>query len=144
MLEFRYINKHFWQTFVLCTLLAMLLFLPICLRDGMDGTFFHYAGDYNAQQILFWQYGNNFVKQGGSFSWQTDLGSGFINAYSFYILGSPFYWLSLLMPSSLMPWAMVPLFCLKFAIAGSGAYLWAKRWIRNPQYAMLGRSPPKK
>lgn len=137
MLEFRYIKKHYWQTFVLCALLAMLLFLPICLRDGMDGTFFHYAGDYNAQQILFWQYGNNFVKQGGSFSWQTDLGSGFINAYSFYILGSPFYWLSLLVPSHLMPWAMVPLLCLKFAIAGSGAYLWTKRWIQNPQYAML-------
>ena len=33
--------------------------------------------------------------------------------------------------------AMVPLFCFKFAFAGAGGYLWAKRWVKNPQYAML-------
>ena len=137
MLVFRHIKKNYWQTFVLCVLLAIILFLPICLRDGIDGNFFHYAGDYNAQQILFWQYSNNFVKQGGSFSWATDLGSGFISSYAFGVIGSPFFLLSLVVPAKFMPWAMAPLFCLKFAVAGAGAYLWGKRWIKNPQYAML-------
>lgn len=137
MLEFRHIKKSYWQTFVLCALLAVLLLLPICLRDGVDGAVFHYAGDYNAQQMLFWQYSNSFVKQGGSFSWATDLGSGFISSYAFGIIGSPFFLLSLIVPAKFMPWAMAPLFCLKFAVAGAGAYLWGKRWIKNPQYAML-------
>ena len=137
MLEFRYIKKPYWKVFVLCLLLAALLFLPISLRDAMQGKVFYYAGDYNSQSLPFWQYANDFVKQAGSFSWATDLGSGFINSYSYYMLGSPFFWLSLWVPASWMPWAMVPLFCIKFALAGAGGYLWARRWIKIPEYAML-------
>lgn len=137
MLEFRYIKKPYWQVFTLCFLLAALLFLPISLQDAIQGHVFHYAGDYNSQSMLFWQYANQFVKNGGTFSWETELGSGFINSYSYYMLGSPFFWASLWIPSKWMPWAMVPLFCFKFAFAGAGGYRWAKRWMKNPQYAML-------
>ena len=137
MLEFRYIKKPYWQVFTLCFLLAALLFLPISLQDAIQGHVFHYAGDYNSQSMLFWQYANQFIKSGGTFSWETELGSGFINSYSYYMLGSPFFWASLWVPSKWMPWAMVPLFCFKFAFAGAGGYLWAKRWMKNPQYAML-------
>lgn len=137
MLEFKYIKNEYWQTFILAFLVALLLFLPISLRDAMLGQPFHYAGDYNSQSMLFWQYANQFIKDGGSFSWETELGSGFVNSYSYYMLGSPFFWASLWIPSKWMPWAMVPLFCLKFAFAGAGGYLWAKRWVKNPQYAML-------
>ena len=84
------------------------------------GGYFHYAGDFNDQQINFYQYANAFVKQGGTFSWATDLGSGFVNSYSFYLLGSPFFWLTLLVPARFMPWVMVPLLCLKIALAGGG------------------------
>ena len=63
------------------------------------GGYFHYAGDFNDQQINFYQYANAFVKNGGSFSWATDLGSGFVNSYSFYLLGSPFFWLSMVVPA---------------------------------------------
>ena len=80
MLEFRYIKKPYWKAFVLCLLLAALLFLPISLRDAMQGKVFYYAGDYNSQSLPFWQYANDFVKQAGSFSWATDIGSGFINS----------------------------------------------------------------
>lgn len=137
MLEFKYIKNKYWQTFILAFLVALLLFLPISLRDAMLGQPFHYAGDYNSQSMLFWQYANQFIKGGGSFSWETELGSGFVNSYSYYMLGSPFFWASLWIPSKWMPWAMVPLFCFKFAFAGAGGYLWAKRWVKNPQYAML-------
>lgn len=137
MLEFKYIKNKYWQTFILAFLVTLLLFLPISLRDAMLGQPFHYAGDYNSQSMLFWQYANQFIKDGGSFSWETELGSGFVNSYSYYMLGSPFFWASLWIPSKWMPWAMVPLFCFKFAFAGAGGYLWAKRWVKNPQYAML-------
>lgn len=137
MLEFKYIKNKYWQTFILAFLVELLLFLPISLRDAMLGQPFHYAGDYNSQSMLFWQYANQFIKDGGSFSWETELGSGFVNSYSYYMLGSPFFWASLWIPSKWMPWAMVPLFCFKFAFAGAGGYLWAKRWVKNPQYAML-------
>ena len=36
-----------------------------------------------------------------------------------------------------MPWAMVPLLCLKMAVAGGGAYLWTRRWVREEGWSML-------
>jgi len=127
-----------WQVFWICFLVAAALFLPHCVIDAAGhGGYFQYAGDFNDQQINFYQYANGFVKSGGSFSWATDLGSGFVNAYSFYLLGSPFFWLSALLPRWLAPWALVPLLCLKFAAAGSGAYLWARRWVRGDEWQIL-------
>ena len=131
-------KSKYWQVFALCFFTAVLLFLPHCIIDAVaGGGYFHYAGDFNDQQINFYQYANAFIKHGGSFSWATDLGSGFVNAYSFYLLGSPFFWLSMLVPAKFMPWAMVPLLCLKMVVAGGGAYLWARRWVRDETWSML-------
>ena len=130
-------RSGYGRVFLLCLALAAALLLPHCIVDGVSGSFFHYAGDFNDQQINFYQYANAFVKQGGSFSWATDLGSGFVNSYSFYLLGSPFFWLSLWVPSRLMPWMMVPLLCLKMALAGGGAYRWARRWVRSEDWTMV-------
>ena len=102
-------HKKFWQAVGLCALTAAIFFLPFYL---LDGGFFHYAGDFNSQQISFYRYMNGFVKGAGypdsafagaprnTFSWATDLGSGVMNAYSFYLYGSPFFWLSVLLPQS--------------------------------------------
>ena len=131
-------KTRYWQVFGLCFLVAAALFLPHCLADALQGGgYFHYAGDFNDQQINFYQYANSFVKQGGSFSWATDLGSGFVNSYSFYLLGSPFFWLSLGVPAKFMPWMMPPLLCLKIALAGGGAYLWSRRWVRSEEWSMV-------
>lgn len=117
-------KSNYWRVFALCFFTAVLLFASHCIVDAVaGGGYFHYAGDFNDQQINFYQYANAFVKNGGSFSWATDLGSGFVNSYSFYLLGSPFFWLSMVVPARLMPWAMVPLLCLKMAVAGGGGYL---------------------
>ena len=99
-------KDKFWLTVGLCALTAALFFLPFYI---IDGGFFHYAGDFNSQQISFYRYMNGFIKGAGypdsaftsvhnTFSWATDLGSGVMNAYSFYLYGSPFFWFSLLFP----------------------------------------------
>ena len=128
-------GEYTWQrVFLICFAAAGLLYLPWVI---LDGGLFHYAGDFNSQQINFYQYSNAFVKNGGSFSWETDLGSGFVNSYSFYLVGSPFWWLSLLIPSRAMPYCMVPMLCLKFALAGTGTFLWAGRWVKHSRWAAL-------
>lgn len=131
-------RSRYRQVFLICLLTAAALFLPHCIIDGLSGDFFHYAGDFNDQMIPFYAYGNAFVKQGGSFSWATDLGSGFVNAYSYYFLGTPFFWLTLPLPAKWMPFTMAPMLCLKFAVAGGGAYLWLRRWVRQGDFAVLG------
>ena len=71
-------KSNYWRVFALCFFTAVLLFAPHCIVDAVaGGGYFHYAGDFNDQQINFYQYANAFVKNGGSFSWATDLGSGF-------------------------------------------------------------------
>ena len=131
-------KSRYWQVFFLCLAVSAALFLPHCIVDAMEGGFFHYAGDFNDQQISFYNYANRFLKGGGSFSWATDLGSGFVNAYSFYLVGSPFFWLTMLLPAKLTPWFMVPMLCLKFALAGGGGYLWVRRWTGEGRWAMVG------
>lgn len=138
LLPLRARRTCYWQVFGLCLALAAVLFLPHCVIDGFTGGFFHYAGDFNDQMIPFYAYANDFIKQGGSFSWATDLGSGFVNAYSYYCLGSPFFWLTILIPARWMPFTLVPMLCLKFAVAGSGAYLWMRRWVRSEEWSIVG------
>ena len=140
-------HKKFWQAVGLCALTATIFFLPFYI---LDGGFFHYAGDFNSQQISFYRYMNGFVKGAGypdsafagaphnTFSWATDLGSGVMNAYSFYLYGSPFFWLSVLLPQSWLPYMMVPLLVLKFGVAGGGAFLYLRRYVKNENYAVLG------
>ena len=140
-------RKKFWQAVGLCALTAAIFFLPFYI---LDGGFFHYAGDFNSQQISFYRYMNGFVKGAGypdsafagaprnTFSWATDLGSGVMNAYSFYLYGSPFFWLSVLLPQSWLPYMMVPLLVLKFGVAGGGSYLYLRRYVKNANYAVLG------
>ena len=131
-------RSGYGRVFLLCLALAAALFLPHCIADGVSGSFFHYAGDFNDQMIPFYAYANDFVKRGGSFSWATDLGSGFVNAYSYYCLGSPFFWLTLWVPPRWMPFTMVPVLCLKFAVAGGGAYLWLRRWVKDENWSAAG------
>lgn len=33
---------------------------------------------------------------------------------------------------------MVPMLCLKFAVAGGGAYLWMRRWVKDERWSMVG------
>lgn len=134
------------RTMLLCALTAAIFFLPFYI---IDGGFFHYAGDFNSQQISFYRYMNGFIKGAGcpdgmagaarsTFSWATDLGSGVMNAYSFYLYGSPFFWLSIIFPQNWLPYLMVPLLVLKFAVAGGGAYRYLCRYVRRSDHAVLG------
>ena len=59
-------KSNYWRVFALCFFTAVLLFAPHCIVDAVaGGGYFHYAGDFNDQQINFYQYANAFVKNGG-------------------------------------------------------------------------------
>jgi hypothetical protein len=47
----------------------------------------------------FYNLANDAVREGQfGWNWYTDLGTEFISSYSFYLLGSPFFWLTVLLP----------------------------------------------
>ena len=114
----------------------LLVLLPILIADG---GYYIYYGDYNSQQIPFYQLANDAVRTGSfGWNWYTDLGANFIGSYSFFLLGSPFFWLSVLLPRSWVVFAMPFLLCLKHGVAALTAYAYIRRFVRNPKAAMIG------
>ncbi len=106
---------------------AVLLFLPFVIYDR---GYFIYYGDFNAQQIPFYQLAHRAVWEGNlEWNWTTDLGANFIGSYSFYMLGSPFFWLTLPFPNAWVPYLMAPLLALKMAFAGLAAFAYTRRFI---------------
>ncbi len=125
-----------WQTFLLGLLTAAAFFVPyIILGEG----YFLFYGDFNVQQVPFYQLCHDAIRSGEiGWNWGTDLGVNFIGSYTFYLLGSPFFWLTLPFPNSFLPYLMGPLLILKFATASMTAYFYLRRFVRNPESAMLG------
>ena len=123
-------------TFFTALVVATLLFLPYLFEGNGYFTFY---GDFNAQQIPFYQKCHEAIRSGNVFwSKTTDLGANFIGSYSFYLLGSPFFWLTIPFPNSAVPYLMAPLLVLKFACAALTAYCYIRRFTRTPQAAYLG------
>lgn len=124
------------STFLIALLSATLIFLPyMFLSKG----YFIFFGDFNVQQIPFYKMCHKMIKTGNTaWNYYTDLGANFIGSYSFYLLGSPFFWLTIPFPNSFVPYLMGPLLILKFACAAFTAYLYIRRFTRTPEAARLG------
>lgn len=124
------------STFLTALICAAALFVPYMILD--EGYFIFY-GDFNVQQIPFYQMCHESIKSGNiNWSWLTDLGSNFIGSYSFYLLGSPFFWLTIPFPNWMVPYLMGPLLILKFACAALTSYLYIRRFTKTAEAARLG------
>lgn len=124
--------KAFFLTLIGCCI----AFLPLSIING--GYFFYY-GDYNKEQIMFYTHLHDMVKGGGlsAWDWAADLGSDTAASYSFYLLGSPFFWLSLLFPSSVIIGVIPYLMAVKSGIAAVGAYLLTRRFCTDKTACMI-------
>lgn len=122
--------------FLMGIFIAAAFFVPyIVLGNG----YFLFYGDFNVQQVPFYALAHDAIRS-GNIGWSsvTDLGANFIGSYSFYLLGSPFFLITLLFPNSFLPYLMGPLFILKFGCATLTAYLYIKRYVRRQESAVLG------
>ncbi len=130
-------REHYWyKAFILGLLLAVGLFVPYMI---MDHGYFLYYGDFNVQQVPFYQMVHDAVRNGEwGWSYTTDLGSSLIGSYTFYLLGSPFFWLTIPFPSEAVPYLMGPLLILKFGCASLTSYIYLRRYTRHKGVAVLG------
>lgn len=129
--------KHLYtKSFLIALAAAAAIFLPAIIYDW---GYFIFLGDFNSQQIPFYMVAHNAVRSGEwGWNWYTDLGANFIGSYSFYLLGSPFFWLTIPFPAKVVPYLMGPLLILKFACAALFATIYMKRYVRNQYFALLG------
>lgn len=130
-------KEKYLAAFLLGALCLLLPILPIMISNR---GYFIYCGDFNAQQIPFYNMANDTVRSGGTFGWNwlTDLGSDFMTSYSFYLWGSPFFWLTAVLPRSLVTFSMPVLLAVKHGIASLTAYAFIRRFVRTKNAALIG------
>ena len=124
-----------FSTFLVALLMATCCFVPYIFAGR---GYFLFYGDFNVQQIPFYQLCHNAIRNGEwGWSFSTDLGANFIGSYTFYLLGSPFFWLTIPFPNSFLPYLMGPLLILKFGFAALTAYLYIRRFTKKALTAQL-------
>lgn len=128
-------RKNYGRVFLLALLIAACAWLPFVIYN--KGLFLYY-GDFNVQQIPFYQLAHDAVRSGSwRWNWYTDLGANFIGSYSFYLLFSPFFWLTVPLPTAWLPYMMAPLLVLKSACAATTAYAYIRRFMRDLPLAVF-------
>ena len=122
--------------FCICFMTALCAILPFVLKNNGLLTLSH---DFNAQEFAFNMFANREIKAGNLFfNWAIDIGSDFTSSLSFYNLGSPFFWISLIFKPEQFPFVMPWIFMLKYAVAGVCAFIWLRRYIDDFRFALLG------
>lgn len=129
-------KKLHWWVLLLAAICGT---ITIGLVVYQNGGIFTYYGDYNCQQIAFYMHAHEIVTSGQiGWDWNTDLGVNFIGSYSFYLLFSPFFWLTLPFDTSMVPYLMAPLFVLKFMTCAITAYFYVARFVKDKNFAVIG------
>ena len=128
-------NRYF-GVFLLGFLIMMIVLIPFIIRG--DGIFFYY-GDYNAQQMPFYNLANDAIRDGQlGWNWFTDLGTDFLSSYSFYLTGSPFFWLTVLLPRGAVIYSMPFILAVKHGLATLTAYIYIRKFVRSKASALTG------
>ncbi|MBQ6039919.1 MAG: YfhO family protein [Oscillospiraceae bacterium] len=129
-------REPYLAVFLLSFVMLLLVILPIII---FTKGYLIYYGDFNSQQLPFYYHAHEMVRSGSfGWDWMTDLGSNFIGSYSFYLLGSPFFWLTVPFPQEWTLYLMPYLLALKHAFAALTAYAYIRRFVRSRQASVIG------
>ncbi len=132
----RFTKERYLAAFLLGFAVFIVTAIPVMLCEK---GYFIYYGDYNAQQIPFYALANDAVRNGQlGWNWYTDLGSDLLTSYSFYLIGSPFFWLTVLLPRWLVTYSMPVLLALKHGFASLTAYIYIRKFVRSKNAALTG------
>ena len=104
------VNIPCWMWGFLLNLgVALLAIAPSLIKNNGYMAMSH---DFSAQEIAFNMLMNETVKSGNLlWNWGIDLGGNFLESFSFYNVGSVFFWITLLFPaeyvSRVMGWMII-------------------------------------
>ena len=129
-------REPYLLVFLVSFAILMIVILPVMI---FTGGYFIYYGDFNSQQLPFYYLAHDAVQNGAfGWNWMTDLGANFIGSYSFYLLGSPFFWLTVPFPQEWVLYMIPYLLGLKHAVAALTAYAYIRRFVRSKPASFIG------
>lgn len=129
-------KTYYKKSFFIALIMSAVMFLPFII---IDKGYFMFYGDYNAQQIPFFKMCVQAIHDGWSgWDWHTDLGANFVGSYTYYTLGSPFFWFMTLFPAAWSHYLMAPLLCVKIALFSLFSFIYIRRFVAKPQTALIG------
>lgn len=130
------LKSDYVKIFLLILLVALVMLLPNIIKN--KGLLI-LSGDFQTQQVAFNINVNDQIKSGNTlYTFNNDLGSSIVEGYSFYDLGSPFFLLGLIFPSSWYPYLIGILLILKYAFTGLFSYIYFKQFVKRKELAVLG------
>lgn len=128
--------KPYLTLFLIAFATGLSILLPYII---LDKGIFLFFGDYCVQQVPFYSLAHDAIRSGNVlWNWNTDLGANFVGSYAFYLLGSPFFWLTVPLPSAAVPYTLGPLLALKMAVAALTSYAYIRRFVRRSEIAAIG------
>ena len=124
------------NVFLISFFSMIIILLPNMIQN--HGLFL-YAGDYTFQQIPFNFHVADYIKKCGTgWDWYTDLGSDLLVSYSFYLSGSPFFWILSVLPGMLVVYALPVMLALKTGIGALGAFCYIRRYVKGYTASFIG------
>ncbi len=122
------------RTALLAAVAAFLAVLPALIAGrGM----LLLSDDFTWQQQIFNIYNVSLIRSPANWSWLIDLGSDPSTALSFYNLNSPFTLIIAIFPAAAAPYLTAPMLVLKYVTAAVGAAVFAKKFVKSKNAAML-------
>ncbi len=129
------IKSKGFLAFIMGFLLYILIFLPdLIINNGI----IYGSGDYNIQSVTYYYHVRECILEGKDLFWDfsSGLGGQFLSMFSQNIF-TPFSLIFLIVPHSAMPYAIFYVTALKTAVASLTSYLYLKRYVKNPHYAVI-------
>ena len=132
-------NSNLIICILLCAAVSALCFIGASVYWGA----FTLRDDFNRETLTFMRAMRlaipAILKGDGEWLWNLDLGTSLVQGFSYYNLGSPFTWLTLLFPAG-TPYPLIAGFMnvLKFTAAGAFSYLYLRRIEIKERYALIG------
>lgn len=131
-----FLMKRKALVFTTAFLMFMVTLVPFLI---MTKGIWIYYGDFNVQQIPFYMHLHDLIRSGNLlYDWGTDLGGSVAGCYSFYLLGSPFFWLSVPFKSEMVPYLIPWINGIKYGVCALSSYCYLKRHTKTEAGAFMG------
>lgn len=129
------LKKH--RYLIAAFIIVILVFLPFVFNDHL----FIFAGDSYEQQVKMYVQAWSRLREGSLpfWDWSNFLGNNYYGASAFYFLGSPYFWLAMLVPNKeWLPYSFLTLNIIKSCVCVLFTYLWLRRCNRSSMAASIG------